>query len=212
MRFYIIIFIFLSLEYAYNNASSTHQKNDGNSGCLTDELHGDFTDDEMNQLYNHPKVKAHITLTHGEGFGRPLLEATLSQKPVIAPNWSGHLDFLSNDLAVLLPGGQQDVKRGAVPDDMYNEGAQWFSVNYQYASKTMKDVFSSYKKYTLNAKKLAMVNKSKFSLDAMTKKLGKILDQYVPAFSEEVELKLPKLKKVGSSKSPKIKLPKLKKV
>jgi hypothetical protein len=133
-------------------------------------LHGDFTDDEMNQLYNHPKVKAHITLTHGEGFGRPLLEATLSQKPVIAPNWSGHLDFLSNDLAVLLPGDQQDVKRGAVPDDMYNEGAQWFSVNYQYASKTMKDVFSSYKKYTLNAKKLAMVNKSKFSLDAMTKK------------------------------------------
>ena len=112
----------------------------------------------------------------------------------------------------MLGGNQQDVQRGAVPDDMYNEGAQWFSVNYQHASKTMKDVYKSYKKYTLNAKKLAMVNKSKFSLDAMTKKLGKILDQYVPAFAEEVELKLPKLKKVGSGKSPKIKLPKLKKV
>ena len=175
-------------------------------------LHGDFTDDEMNQLYNHPKVKAHITLTHGEGFGRPLLEATLSQKPVIAPNWSGHLDFLSKDLAVLLGGSQQDVKKGAVPDDMMTEGAQWFGVNYQQASTTMKDVYKSYKKYILNAKKLAIVNKSKFSLDAMTKKLGKILDQYVPEFSEEVKLNLPKLKKVGSSKTPKIKLPKLKKV
>ena len=95
---------------------------------------------------------------------------------------------------------------------MLNEGAQWFSVNYQQASKTMKDVYKSYKKYTLNAKKLAMVNKSKFSLDAMTKKLGKILDQYVPEFSEEVKLNLPKLKKVSSSEQPKIKLPKLKKV
>ena len=164
------------------------------------------------RLYNHPKVKAHITLTHGEGFGRPLLEATLSQKPVIAPNWSGHLDFLSKDLAVLLGGDQQDVKKGAVPDDMMTEGAQWFGVNYQQASTTMKDVYKSYKKYILNAKKLAIVNKSKFSLDAMTKKLGKILDQYVPEFSEEVKLNLPKLKKVGSSKTPKIKLPKLKKV
>ena len=47
-------------------------------------VHGDFTDDEMNGLYNHPKVKAHISFTHGEGFGRPLLEASLSEKPVIA--------------------------------------------------------------------------------------------------------------------------------
>ena len=58
-------------------------------------LHGDLTDEEMNQMYNHPKVKAHITFTHGEGFGRPLLEASLSEKIVIAPNWSGHLDFLN---------------------------------------------------------------------------------------------------------------------
>jgi len=55
MRFYIIIFIFLSLEYAYNNASSTHQNIDGNSGCLTDELYGDFTDEEYNNLVKRRK-------------------------------------------------------------------------------------------------------------------------------------------------------------
>ena len=175
-------------------------------------LHGDFTDDEMNQLYNHPKVKAHITLTHGEGFGRPLLEATISQKPVIAPNWSGHVDFLTKNLAVLLDGELQNVEKGAVPDDMLTEGAQWFTVNYQQTSAVMKDVYKSYRKYTLNAKKLGTVNKSKFSLDAMTRELGKILDKYVPEFPKEVQLNLPKLKKVGSSEAPKIKLPKLKKV
>ena len=175
-------------------------------------FHGDFTDDEMNQLYNHPKVKVHITLTHGEGFGRPLLEATISQKPVIAPNWSGHVDFLTKNLAVLLDGELQNVEKGAVPDDMLTEGAQWFTVNYQQASVVMKDIYKNYRKYTLNAKKLGLVNRSKFSLDAMAQKLGKILDKYVPEFPKEVQLNLPKLKKVGSSETPKIKLPKLKKV
>jgi hypothetical protein len=174
-------------------------------------LHGDFTDDEMNDLYNHPKVKAHVTFTHGEGFGRPLLEASISQKPVIAPNWSGHIDFLSNNLALLLGGELQKVEKGSVPDDFMIEGAQWFGVNYQDASTALKEIYVNYRKYTLNAKKLGIVNKSKFSLDAMTKKFGKILDKYVPEFPKEVELKLPKLKKVSSVKQPKIKLPKLKK-
>ena len=48
-------------------------------------IHGDLSDKEMNQLYNHPKVKAHVTFTHGEGFGRPLLEASFSGKPILAP-------------------------------------------------------------------------------------------------------------------------------
>jgi len=175
-------------------------------------LHGDLDDEEVNQLYNHPKVKAHINLTHGEGFGRPLLEASISQKPVIAPNWSGHIDFLHKDLAILLSGELQNVEKGSVPDDFYIDGAQWFSVNYQQASAVMKDVYKSYKKYTLNAKKLGIVNKSKFSLNAMTRELGKLLDKYVPDFPKEVKLELPKLKKVGSTELPKIKLPKLKKV
>ena len=175
-------------------------------------LHGDFEDTEMNDLYNHPKVKAHINLTHGEGFGRPLLEASISQKPVITSNWSGHIDFLNKDLAVLLPGNLTNVERGSVPDDFMVDGSQWFTVNYQQASATMKDVYKKYKKYTLNAKKLGIVNKSKFSLDAMTRELGKILDKYVPEFPKEVKLELPKLKKVGSTELPKIKLPKLKKV
>ena len=46
----------------------------------------------------HPKIKAHISFTKGEGFGRPLLEASVSGKPVIASNWSGHIDFLTHSI------------------------------------------------------------------------------------------------------------------
>jgi len=174
-------------------------------------LYGDLEDSEMNDLYNHPKVKAHVSFTHGEGFGRPLLEATLSEKPVIASAWSGHVDFLNKNNAILLTGQLTAVPKAAFPKPFLVEGQQWFTVNYSVASATLKDVFKKYKKYTLPAKKLAMYNRGKFSLKAMQKKLEKILDENIPNFPKQVKLKLPKLKK-AAKEAPKIKLPKLTKV
>tara|TARA_R110000851_G_scaffold315200_1_gene477508 strand:- start:3604 stop:4938 length:1335 start_codon:yes stop_codon:yes gene_type:complete len=178
-------------------------------------LHGDLLDEEMNGLYNHPKVKAHITFTHGEGYGRPLLEATLSEKPVIASDWSGHLDFLNKHQSVLLPGALTNVHKSALPKEMRVDGAKWFTVNYQYAAQIMRDMFKNYRKYSFNAKKMGKINKSKFSLNSMTKQFESILNEYLPKFEEQpqsVNLKLPKLKKVGDSAPKTIKLPKLKKV
>ena len=178
-------------------------------------LHGNLEDEEINELYNHPKVKAHVSFTHGEGFGRLLLEASLSEKPVIAPNWSGHIDFLDSD-AVLLPGSLNEVKKESFPKEMYTNEAKWFTVNYSYASKILMEVFDNYSKYVVKGKKLAIKNQSKFSLDAMTKQFEVILDKYLPKFEgepQQVNLKLPQLKKVGGKvEKPKIELPKLKKV
>ena len=178
-------------------------------------LHGDLEDEEMNGLYNHPKVKSHVSFTHGEGFGRPLLEASLSEKPVIAPNWSGHVDFLNDKNAVMLPGSLNDVKEESFPKNIFVKGSQWFVVNYNYASKILKEVFNNYSKYTVKAKRLSIINSTKFSLDMMTKRFEEILDKHLPIYEEpqKVELNLPKLKKVGSVKEkPKLELPKLKRV
>ena len=176
-------------------------------------FHGDFTDEEMNELYNHPKVKAHVNITHGEGFGRPLLEATMSGKPVIASGWSGQLDFLSKQLSVLIGGSLVKVQKGSFPKDMYVDGSEWFTANYNEFGSVLREVQKNYKKYSLNAMKLAKVNSSAFSLKKMTTELGKILDKYVVEAPKEVKLKLPKLKKVGEKSEPKkITLPKLKKV
>ena len=176
-------------------------------------LHGDLEDEEMNGLYNHPKVKAHITFTHGEGFGRPLLEASMSEKPVVAPAWSGHVDFLNKQHSVLLPGVLTDVHESSLPKEMLVKGAQWFTVNYQQAARYINDIFRNYKKYASPSKKQTIANKSKFSLDAMTVEFSSILDNRLPKFEEQpqaVSLNLPKLKKV--CKPNKMKLPKLKKV
>ena len=184
-------------------------------------LHGDLEDEEMNELYNHPKVKAHVSFTHGEGFGRPLLEASLSGKPVIVSGWSGHMDFINHKNAVLLPGSLVGTPKDAFPKDFTCEGQKWFSVNYSQASAILKDVFKNYKKYEKKAKLCAHVNKSKFSMKAMRDKLETILDENLPNFPKQVAIKLPKLKKTAGAKgdkgetnqpTPKVKLPKLKKV
>ena len=125
------------------------------------------------------------------------------------------MDFLSSN-AILLPGSLNDVKKESFPKNMYVKGAQWFTVNYNYASKILKDVFDNYSKHLVKGKKLAIVNQTKFSLDMMTKKFEEILDKHLPKFEEQpqqVKLNLPKLKKVGEVKEKsKVELPKLKKV
>jgi glycosyltransferase involved in cell wall biosynthesis len=164
-------------------------------------IHGELSDDEVNELYNHPKVKAHVSFTKGEGYGRPLLEATLSQKPVIASNYSGHLDFLDPEMSILLPGEITQIHPSAVVQDMLIPESGWFTINYDKASETLEDVYKNYKKYVDGAKRQAYRSRTEFSLEKMSNKLVSIMDEKIP---KPVQLKLPQLKKVE--------LPKLKKV
>ena len=62
--------------------------------CKVYLLHGDMSDEEMHSLYVHPKIKALVSLTHGEGYGLPIFEAAYSALPVITAGWSGQCDFL----------------------------------------------------------------------------------------------------------------------
>ena len=158
-------------------------------------VHGDVTPTELNRLYNHPKVKAHVSFTHGEGFGRPLLEATLSGKPVIASNWSGHLDFLPEDLTVLLPGSLGNIPPSACNEWLVKE-AQWFNVNYSVAAQKLEQVFDDYLKFVPNAEKLRLQNAEKFTQEAANKVFMDILEKHLPVFEKKVQIVLPKFKKI----------------
>jgi len=157
-------------------------------------LHGDLTDSEINSLYNHPKVKAHVTFTKGEGYGRPLAEASLSNKPIIAPNWSGHIDFLKD--AILLPGQLTNVHPSAAWENVILKESQWFSVDYSYAASTMRSVFEDYKNFKDLGKKQSFFIKKNYSLTAMDNKLAELIEKHVPKFPVQGELKLPVLKKI----------------
>lgn len=167
-------------------------------------LHGEFADNEINQLYNHPKVKAMVNLTKGEGFGRPLLEFSLVKKPIITTNWSGHTDYLDPEFVSLIGGELKAVHSSAVVPNMILAESAWFSPDLAFVGHYLKDVFENYKKYSENAKRQAFKSKSEFSYDKMKEKLDELLTKHVPEFPKEVKLQLPTLKK--------LELPKLKKV
>ena len=170
-------------------------------------LHGDLTDDEMNELYNHPKVKAHLTFTHGEGFGRPLLEASFSGKPIIAPISTGQADFLSKDYTIQLPHEMVKVPNNALPKQYMNSEAMWSSVNYGVALNIIKQVFNNYEKFKIRGKKQMIVNRQEFSFENMKDKLINMVDDVLSDIPQEVKIKLPNLK---STDNKKLKLPKLK--
>lgn len=153
-------------------------------------IHGNLTDDEMNQLYNHPKVKSMVLLTKGEGFGRPLLEFSVIGKPIITTGWSGHMDFLNKEFAILLPGKLEKVPPSAVNDFIIADG-QWFNVDYNAAADAMQNVFHQYDFFLKRAKKIMYDNKINFSLTAMQNKLHQIFGNYLPSFPQEVRLEIP---------------------
>lgn len=176
-------------------------------------LHSDLTDWEMNALYNHPKVKAHVSFTRGEGFGRPLLEATISGKPMIVSGWSGHMDFINPEFVNVIEGKLDNVDKSAANKFLLAE-SRWFTIDYNKAAGVMSDMFGkNYKKYTENSRKHRKYSKDNFSFDKMIERISELLDEStIEVKPQTVGLKLPKLKKVEKSKPAEIKLPKLKKV
>jgi glycosyltransferase involved in cell wall biosynthesis len=160
-------------------------------------LHGEFSDLEMNELYNHPKVKAMISLTKGEGFGRPLLEFSFVNKPIIASGWSGHLDFLNPEFTGLIPGELKPIHPSAQSKDMLIENSQWFSPNLGNVGLLLKDVLDNYDNWKVKAKRQGYYSKTNFSYEKMKEKLDEILVKYIPEFPKAVELKLPTLKKIN---------------
>ena len=164
-------------------------------------LQGEMSNKEINELYNHKKVKAMVNLTKGEGFGRPLLEFSLTKKPIITTNWSGHTDFLNEEFTSLLQGELHQLHDSSVVKDMLMKEFQWFGVDHNSVVLTLRDMFVNYKNYKEKSTRQAYRSRTDFSYQKMVNQLKEYLDQYAPEFPKEIQLELPKLN-----------LPKLKKL
>ena len=158
---------------------------------------GDLSESELNSLYHDDKIKAMISFTKGEGYGRPLQEFAVTGKPVIVSKWSGHTDFLPQENTVYLEGELKNVHKSASNNFLLKD-AKWFYVDYSKAASKIFDVYKNYKKYSEQSKPLTNFITSNFSLPKMSSKLGEILDKYVKIQPQpqHIEMKLPEIKKL----------------
>lgn len=172
-------------------------------------LHGDLLDDEMASLYHHDKVKAMLSFTKGEGYGRPLAEFTLTGKPLIVSKWSGQVDFLLEEHTVFLDGELTPVHESAA-DKFIMKESKWFTVDYSKAANKMYSVFNDYEKYKKQAEGLKRNTKKNFSLDAMSDVFKEIMEKYVGDIPTQIPFQAPSSEKLNLPKMKKLDLPKLK--
>jgi len=94
-------------------------------------LHGDMSDKEVGALYKNPKIKALVSLTKGEGYGLPILEAAAAGLPVIATGWSGHTDFLNQGKYISIDYELKEIHPSRVDEKLFIKGSKWAIPNEQ---------------------------------------------------------------------------------
>jgi glycosyltransferase involved in cell wall biosynthesis len=129
-------------------------------------MHGDLSDEEMHSLYSHDNVHALVSLTHGEGFGLPLFEAAYSGLPVIATDWSGHLDFLYKPTKdkkgkeknkphfAKIDYDLQPVQQHAVWDGVIQKDSMWAYPKQGSCKMKLREVYKDYSRFKSQANKL----------------------------------------------------------
>lgn len=78
---------------------------------------------------------AYVSLHRAEGFGLGLAECMALGKPVIATNWSGNLEFMTDRSAILVDYDLVPVKDGEYP---HAQGARWAEVRVESAASAMR--------------------------------------------------------------------------
>lgn len=155
-------------------------------------LSGEITDAELNSVYNDPRVKAMISLTKGEGFGRPLLEFAAIGKPIVVSGWSGHMDFLKKEYTALVGGRLTNVHPSAAMPEMILQEASWFSPDPKQVSAALKHVKENLDSWNKKATVQAKIINSTWTKENMGDKLNQILDNYVD--DQRLLLRLPEVK------------------
>lgn len=142
-------------------------------------LHGHMTDEEMHGLYTHPDVKALVTFTHGEGYGLPILEAAACGLPVVATNWSGHLEFLKHGKFIAVDQVLAEIPESRVDGQIFVKAAKWAMPVEIDAKRRLKKFYESSQIPQQWAKDLAEKVRENFSF-------AKVAEQYTKLLSEHL--------------------------
>lgn len=113
-------------------------------------LHGNMSKEEISSLYTHPQIKCLISATRGEGYGLPLIEAASAGLPVVATNWSGHLDFLGDKFAKI-DYELVEIPEARVDNRIFFKGHKWANPSLADMSKKIKDVYMNLEEYKKQA-------------------------------------------------------------
>jgi glycosyltransferase involved in cell wall biosynthesis len=142
-------------------------------------LHGDMSEAEVAALYRHPQIKALVSLTRGEGYGLPILEAAASGLPIIATGWSGHTDFLKHGKYVSIYYQLAEVHPSRIDNKIFVKGARWANPSEEDFKKRVVKFRQSSTIPKEWATSLQQVLLEKYSLSSISKEYDRALKELV---------------------------------
>jgi glycosyltransferase involved in cell wall biosynthesis len=142
-------------------------------------LHGNLSDNEVASLYRHPKIKGLISLTRGEGYGLPLLEAAASDLPVIATGWSGHVDFLSRGKYIDIAYNITQVHPTRVDNAIFVAGSMWASPNEDDFKRKIVKFRNGHTIPKEWAQSLGVTIRKEYSIDSIIKTYDRITKEWL---------------------------------
>lgn len=101
-------------------------------------IHGIMPNSEVAALYKHPKIRALVAPTRGEGFGLPILEAAASGLPVIATGATGHMDFMGLGRFIKLDFDLKPIHESRADDQIWMRGSKWSEVRESDFKKKLR--------------------------------------------------------------------------
>ena len=143
-------------------------------------VHGNLTNTEVAELYRNPKIKGLVTATRGEGYGLPILEAAASNLPVVATNWSGHLDFMQYGKFIQLDYELTEIPKEMVDNQIFMQGSKWAQVKESDFKKKVKKFRNSYKVPEDWANSLGRIIREKFSQKVIEQKIENVCSEVSP--------------------------------
>jgi glycosyltransferase involved in cell wall biosynthesis len=168
-----------------------------NRKCKVYLLHGDMADKEMHSLYKHPKINALLTTTHGEGFGLPLFEAAYQGLPVVAPDWSGHSDFLSMPIKdkkgkeknkamfAKVEYELRPVQAQAVWEGVIEKDSLWCYVEQGSYKIKLREIFKDYGRFKKQAKQLQEYLQTNLSKENQYNFVCDLIKDFLPSEEEQ---------------------------
>lgn len=111
-------------------------------------VHGNMTNEEMNNVYRDERIKAYVNLTSGEGFGLPIMEAALAGLPVIATDWSAHTEYLGDRFSKVSY-RLKHIPSEKVDGRIFVAGSSWAKPDMTDFAKKARALVSDETSYTL---------------------------------------------------------------
>ena len=108
----------------------------------------------------------------------PLLESARCGLPIIATNWSGHLDFLDKDF-LAVDYSLENIPSEKVDNNIFINNSKWAIVKKSSTDKQLNFAYKNINKVKKIAKKLSSNILNKYNKTTIQKKYDKVFKEYL---------------------------------